>query len=168
MTRFRTTGWLLTALALTALGLGCSRDRPDETATPPAGALDSGAESVPAPATAEEEAPVGAIAAADLAGRLGTADEPVILDVRSPDEYSDGHIPGAINVPYDQIGTHLDSLEAYRDREIVVYCRSGRRAGVAEAALADAGFRHLLDLEGHMQSWQAAQYPLAVPAADCC
>jgi rhodanese-related sulfurtransferase len=110
----------------------------------------------------------GVISSADLVARLESDDVPVILDVRSPEEYSAGHIPGAINVPYDQISAHLDSLGAFRGREIVVYCRSGRRAGIAETALVEAGFSGVLDLDGHMQSWAKSEHPVVVPAGDCC
>lgn len=105
---------------------------------------------------------------AELVERLEGQDAPVVLDVRSPEEFAEGHIPGAINVPYDQVAASLDSLESFRAGEIVVYCRTGRRAGVAENVLREAGFTQVFDLEGHMTSWSEADLPLAVPAADCC
>ena len=107
------------------------------------------------------------ITADELVERLEGEDVPVILDVRSPEEYAEGHIPGAINVPYDQIAVNLDSLESFLTAEIVVYCRTGRRAGVAENALREAGFTRVLDLEGHMTSWNEAELPVVVPA-ECC
>lgn len=107
------------------------------------------------------------MAPAELAGRLEGEDAPILLDVRSEEEYEAGHIPGAINVPYDQIAASLDSLESFRTAEIVVYCRTGRRAGVAENVLREAGFTRVFDLEGHMTSWNEAGLPVAVPAACC-
>ena len=93
----------------------------------------------------------------------------MILDVRSPEEYAEGHIPGAINIPYDQIGAEIGSLEDYREGGLVVYCRTGRRAVVAEDVLREAGFPEIWDLEGHMVAWREAELPVAVPAtADCC
>ena len=83
-------------------------------------------------------------------------------------EYAEGHIPGAINIPYDRIGAQLGSLEDYRERDLVVYCRTGRRAGVAEEVLSKAGFEQIWDLEGHMVAWRDANLPVGVPAADCC
>jgi len=168
MIRFSTSGWALAAIMACMAVLGCAGEGAREDAAASADQPAAAVQSAPESGANDAGMSVGVIAPADLAGRLGTADEPIILDVRSPEEYSAGHIPGSINVPYDEIATYLDSLEVFRDREIVVYCRSGRRAGVAEAALTEAGFRQLLDLEGHMQSWQAGEYPVAVPAADCC
>ena len=107
------------------------------------------------------------ITSADLVQRLEGEDAPVILDVRSPEEYAEGHIPGAINVPYDQIAANLDSLESFLTAEVVVYCRTGRRAGVAEKALREAGFTQVVDLEGHMTTWNEAGLPVVVPA-ECC
>jgi len=49
----------------------------------------------------------------------------------------------------------------------VVYCRTGRRAGVAENVLREAGFTRVFDLEGHMTEWNQAELPVVVPA-ECC
>ena len=53
---------------------------------------------------------------------------PVILDVRTPEEYAAGHVPGAINIPHDQVRARLAEIDSAKDQPIVVYCRSGRRA----------------------------------------
>ena len=94
------------------------------------------------------------ISAPDLLSRAAAADAPLILDVRTPEEYRDGHVPGAVNLPHDQIVDRLSELEAHRDRDVVVYCRSGRRAGVAADHLSEAGFR-VLHLDGDMNGWRA-------------
>jgi|JRYD01.1.fsa_nt_gb rhodanese-related sulfurtransferase len=78
----------------------------------------------------------------------------VILDVRTPEEFAAGHIPGAINIPVGEIGARLAELEASRDKTIVAYCRSGRRAGVALKALHEAGFTKLSHLAGDMPGWE--------------
>lgn len=79
----------------------------------------------------------------------------VILDVRTPEEFAAGHVPGAIDIPYDQIPARLAELEGAKDKTIVAYCRSGRRAGIALAALHAAGFRKLAHLTGDMAGWDA-------------
>ena len=123
--------------------------------------------SEPAPAAAgaaSEQAPpaIPTIAPADLLAVLDGENGPVVLDVRTPEEYAAGHIEGAINIPHDQIASRLASLDSYRDRDIVVYCRTGRRAGIVQQALRDEGFGSVQDLEGHMVYWKAHELPLTV------
>lgn len=109
-------------------------------------------------ACGKEEA-TATISAADLAGRIGNGTAPGIFDVRTPEEYAAGHVPGAINIPHDQLPDRIGEFSPYQDMEVVVYCGSGKRAGIAEATLAAAGFRNVKDLEGHMQQWEADGYP---------
>ncbi|WP_022942816.1 rhodanese-like domain-containing protein [Psychromonas hadalis] len=85
---------------------------------------------------------------------------PLILDVRSTGEFQQGHIQGAINISYDLLGAKSELLNDYKNRLIVVYCRSGRRAQVAYQILQKKGFKQLIDLKGHMILWQQRQYPL--------
>ena len=87
-----------------------------------------------------------------------------MLDVRSPQEYAAGHIPGALNIPHDQTAARLEELRPYQGREIVLYCKSGRRAGIAADVLAQAGFDRLRHLAGDMPGWSAAGLPVE-PAA---
>ena len=106
------------------------------------------------------EPEVTSVNAAALSERLGSADAPVILDVRTREEYSSGHVPGAINVPYDQVADRVEEFAAFRDADVVVYCQSGKRASMAAADLKTAGFSRVLDLEGHMQGWKEQGLPL--------
>lgn len=84
----------------------------------------------------------------------------VLLDVRSVDEYKQGHIAGAINVSHKTVEENLNQLTQYKDSTIVVYCRSGRRAGIAEAILAEHGFNNLRHLTGDMNAWLDAELPV--------
>lgn len=100
------------------------------------------------------------ISGEDLAQRIAAGDAPLLLDVRTPEEFADGHIPQAINIPYDELADRIGELGIEDpDREIVVYCRSGRRAAEAEATLHHAGFRGVRHLEGDMIGWREAQHP---------
>ncbi len=81
-----------------------------------------------------------------------------VLDVRSPEEFREGHVPGAINVPYDQIAARI--AEVPKDKDVVLYCRSGRRAGIAADVLAANGYTRLSHLEGDMQAWIAQGRPV--------
>lgn len=82
----------------------------------------------------------------------------VILDVRTEAEFGSGHVPGAVNIPHDELASRLSEL-ASTDQPVVVYCRSGKRAGVASSVLLDAGYTNVLHLEGDMNAWQANGLP---------
>jgi rhodanese-related sulfurtransferase len=79
-----------------------------------------------------------------------------IIDVRSPAEFESAHIPGAYNVPLDQLGEHRDELARHLDEPVVLVCRSGARAGQAEQRLAAAGMGNIAVLDGGMLAWEAA------------
>jgi rhodanese-related sulfurtransferase len=81
-----------------------------------------------------------------------------LLDVRTPQEYAEGHIAGAVNVPYDQLATRL--AEVPKDKDVVLYCRSGRRAGIAADVLAANGYTRLSHLEGDMIAWTEKGRPV--------
>ena len=72
----------------------------------------------------------------------------VILDVRTAEEFQEKHIPGAINVPNEEIGT--DSIEELPDKEqlILVYCRSGNRSKQASEKLVDLGYTNIVEFGG--------------------
>lgn len=81
-----------------------------------------------------------------------------VLDVRSPEEFASGHVPGAVNIPYDQVASRL--AEIPKDKELVLYCRSGRRAGLAAAELEKAGYEDLKLMQGDMPGWEKAGLPV--------
>lgn len=113
--------------------------------------------STPPPAAAVTQLP-----AVVLKARLeGAADAPALLDVRTPEEFAAGHLPGAKNIPHDQIQSRINELKSFQQAEIVVYCRSGRRAGLAIDTLLGAGFGRLAHLEGDYQGWTAAGLPVS-------
>lgn len=85
---------------------------------------------------------------------------PLILDVRSPEEFEAGHIPGAINIPYREIPQQIDELIDYMMEEVVIYCEFGVRAGIAEVALEQAGFQKVFALEGDIRGWRQAGFPI--------
>jgi phage shock protein E len=104
-------------------------------------------------------ADVAEVSADVLLQRSGKPGAPLILDVRTPEEFAQGHVPGAKNIPHDQIGKRLGELSAYKSQDVVLYCRSGRRAGIAADELSAAGFTKLSHLTGDMQQWLADQRP---------
>ena len=72
----------------------------------------------------------------------------VILDVRTPEEFSEGHIPGAINVPNEDIGTADIPELPDKSRMILVYCRSGRRSKEAAEKLCALGYTNIIEFGG--------------------
>ncbi len=86
--------------------------------------------------------------------------ELLVLDVRTPEEYSAGHVPGARLIPHTSLKARLDEIADYKDKPVVVYCRSGYRAGIARSILEEAGFSRVLHLDGDMNGWIAAKRPI--------
>ena len=84
----------------------------------------------------------------------------LLLDTRSPGEYAAGHIQGAVNIEFNRIAQNMDKLAAFKDKKVVVYCRSGRRAGIAERYLEKQGFSGLHHLQGDILGWNRARLPL--------
>ena len=72
----------------------------------------------------------------------------IILDVRRPDEYAEGHIPGAINVPNEEIGSAEISELPDKTQLILVYCRSGRRSKEASEKLVKLGYTNIVEFGG--------------------
>ena len=72
----------------------------------------------------------------------------IILDVRRPDEYAEGHIPGAINVPNEEIGTAEIAELPDKSQLILVYCRSGRRSKEAAGKLVKLGYTNIVEFGG--------------------
>jgi len=99
-----------------------------------------------------------------LNDRIAWADRSlVVLDVRTSAEYGDGHIPGAINIPHDELGKRVAELADARDSDIVVYCRTGRRAQEAIGVLQKQGFKRVYHLEGDYTRWSEEKRPVVKP-----
>jgi len=84
----------------------------------------------------------------------------VIVDVRTPEEFQQGHVPNAINVPLSDIIDDPAILSTSKEKAIVLYCRSGYRAGKAAEALQKEGHQNLRHLKGDMQAWLKAGLPV--------
>lgn len=75
----------------------------------------------------------------------------VLLDVRTQEEFNNGHIPGALLLPYDEIDQKAAQL--LPEKEIIIYCRSGRRSAIAKDSLEALGYTNVKDFGG-MNRWQ--------------
>lgn len=82
----------------------------------------------------------------------------VLVDVREPDEFVAGHVPGAVNVPVSRMS--LAALPPAGDKTVVVMCRSGNRSARVQAAAAQSGRGDLVDYAGSMNEWTAKGGPI--------
>ncbi|MEQ1913962.1 MAG: rhodanese-like domain-containing protein [Sideroxydans sp.] len=80
----------------------------------------------------------------------------LLLDVREADEYAALHAPRAKLIPLGEVSARLKEIEAYKTKDIVVVCRSGRRSAKAVGILKDAGFIHVSNVQGGMIAWDQA------------
>lgn len=81
-----------------------------------------------------------------------------IIDVRTPEEYAEGHVKGARLIPVNELADRLS--EVPKDRQVYVYCHSGKRSARAAALLASHGFGKVENVLGGIVAWQAAGHPV--------
>ncbi len=86
----------------------------------------------------------------------GTA--PLIIDVRTAEEYSAGHVPAAVNIPHTDLTKRLD--EAKSQNGVVLYCMIGPRARLGEKTLREAGVTKIFHLEGGFAAWRQSDLPV--------
>lgn len=96
----------------------------------------------------EEMTVVMKIKPEDANNMLASDNPPVLIDVREPDEFANGHIPNAINVPLGDVVNGVNRLEIPKDQPMMVYCRTGRRSAEAASKLQSAGYLKIYDLGG--------------------
>ena len=114
-----------------------------------------------APTTAGTEAAATSLREIDVATLKADLDGkkvPILVDVRSPQEFSSGHVPGAKNIPIDQLASRESELEAHKSGDVYVICAVGGRSAAASKSLAGKGF-HAVNVAGGTKAWTAAGYP---------
>ena len=92
------------------------------------------------------------VSAADAAALMESASDYILLDVRTQAEYDQGHIPGAVCIPNETIGTEEIPALPDKDQLILVYCRSGNRSKQAAQKLAEQGYTNIVEFGGIL-SW---------------
>jgi len=95
-----------------------------------------------------------------LAARMASHDAPLVVDVRTPAEYAQGHLTGALNLPVDEVAARHGALGVPRDADVVVYCKSGKRAARARDTLQSLGYTHVSLLQGSADAWRADGRPM--------
>jgi phage shock protein E len=98
------------------------------------------------------------ISATDLSAQRESGVAPLVIDVRTPAEYASGHVPGAVNIPFDQVAKRIAEVDA--PNGVALYCMVGPRARKGESALLAAGYESVFHLEGGLAAWQAAGLPV--------
>lgn len=78
-----------------------------------------------------------------------SAETPLVIDVRTVEEYAEGHLQGALNMPHQNIATLITAAGVDKDTPIQLYCKSGRRAAIAEDSLRTLGYQHVDNLGGY-------------------
>ena len=84
----------------------------------------------------------------------------LLLDVRTQAEYDGGHIPGSSLIPVDELPGRIAEIEQYKNKPVMVYCRSGRRSMIAVGILKDNGFTDIINLDGGINSWIQRGFPV--------
>jgi len=153
-----TTKALLTAALTASLALaacGGSDDAAPATDAPPVAAAEQ---------PGAQASGVQVVSATDAAATIDDAPtDLVILDVRTPEEFDEGHIDGATMLDFYRadFGAQLATLDP--DVPYVLYCRSGNRSGQARTMMAELGFSTVDDIDGGILAWQSAGLPVVTP-----
>lgn len=108
---------------------------------------------------AQAKTKIREIGVTELAGRLGNV---CIIDVREPEEFRAGHLPGAINIPRGVLEFRVDGHPVLCDRDccIVMQCQSGGRSALATVAMQELGYKDVANLAGGFAAWKAAGQPI--------
>jgi len=108
-------------------------------------------------------AAVDTVAPATAAEIITTESNEVVLDIRTPEEYDQGIIEGAVNIDFydDDFAVQLDALD--KDAHYVVYCNSGNRSGQANSIFEDLGFTDVTEIDGGITAWYSEGLPVVLP-----
>jgi len=99
---------------------------------------------------------IGTLEATRLMNQAGT----LVLDVRESDEFASGHLPKARHIPLKELEARMAEIAKFKDKPVIVTCRSGARSGSACRALRKAGFTNVHNLKGGVPAWQQASLPV--------
>lgn len=96
----------------------------------------------------------------ELAEKIKKKQAPFVVDVRSAFEYTSGHIPGAVHIPFWAVPVNVGRLPKDKKDLLVITCEHGPRAQLAKTLLGLIGYRNVEMLDGHMSVWRKASLPL--------
>jgi phage shock protein E len=104
------------------------------------------------------KADIKPLSQAEFEQLTSTKADTVVLDVRSNEEYANGYIKSAVNIPHTDIEKILATVN--KDDTVIIYCRSGRRANIVATALEEKGYGSVHTLDGDIKGWIASGKPL--------
>lgn len=102
----------------------------------------------------------GATVSPQLATQLINRENALVLDVRPASEFGEGHITGALNIPFERFQDRVRELDKHKARIIILVCKMGQHSGSIAKQLRQHGFEDIRRLSGGISSWTAEQLPL--------
>ncbi|ANF56632.1 rhodanese-like domain-containing protein [Halotalea alkalilenta] len=93
------------------------------------------------------------------ATRLINREDAIVIDLREPKEFKAGHISGARNIPDARLESRLSELDKFKDKPVILVCKTGQSSAAAAAKLDKAGFTRVTRLRGGISQWQADDLP---------
>lgn len=102
--------------------------------------------------------------AAELHAILAASDS-LLIDVREPDEYRQGHIAGSVNIPRGMLEFKISSEPSLQNlsRPLIIYCKTSGRAALSAVAVQAMGFNNVISLAGGFDAWVAGKHPVSRP-----
>jgi molybdopterin/thiamine biosynthesis adenylyltransferase/rhodanese-related sulfurtransferase len=95
--------------------------------------------------------------------RIESSETPLFVDVREPDEWEEGHVPGAIHVTRGRLESRIEGLVPDKERPLVVYCSVGARSAFATKALGEIGYTDVVNLAGGFTEWKRNGFEVTIP-----
>jgi len=110
---------------------------------------------------AKAKAAIKSVPAADVKAAIDNKEKAIYLDVRDPNEFSAGHVPGAINVSRGTLEFNIFGRIPDQNAKIYVYCKSAARSTLATKTLNDLGYKNAVLMDAQFEDWIKAGYPVA-------
>lgn len=144
------------AAGLLLLGAACGTD----DGADPAAAGETPAASAADDAATGEDTGVRVVSPTEASELLDADPAPAVIDVRTPEEFAEGHLEGAVLIDVNDPDFEARIAELDRDQPYVLYCRSGNRSAAARQVMADLGFVDVADVDGGITAWVAEGLPV--------
>ena len=112
---------------------------------------------------AQAKAEIDEVSTLDVHDRVASGEAPLLLDVREPDEWQEGHLPGAFYIPRGNLESRIEALVPDKHLEIVVYCASGARSAFAAKSLGELGYSNVSSMSGGFTDWKRNGFEFETP-----